>query len=144
MAHAPSPTLRSRFRFFAKIPRVTPVACCSGPSTSGYEAAAEFQSEVDAEIVVVLAKAPCPERSRLEDWFWGADAVPFFLEVHDELKIMEDSFLAQDTVHQFLCLHLPQWGSREGVYGGPPGGEDNCGASLARYLDAWLSLFGRS
>lgn len=112
----------------------------------------EFQSEADAEMVIVLAQAaksiglewtppPSPERSWLDDWFLGADPVPFFLEVHKELsKSWKAPFSPRTQYTSSSVLTTLRRESREGVYGGPPGGEGNCGASLARYLDAWLCL----
>ncbi|KAL0204612.1 hypothetical protein M9458_002630, partial [Cirrhinus mrigala] len=150
------PSLHSRAAFFTKKPRLTSTASCSGPSTSGYEAAAtcvegeqgemsdvlpgtspqtarpacspvkfsdDFDSSsqygpdllfeapwsvvVDAKMAAALQWAareirlewvplPCPEPSRLDDWFLGnnrdsrprSSPVPFLPDAYFHVSIL--------------------------------------------------------
>ncbi len=60
---------------------------------SSVVAAAELDQELTAKLGLEVNRPPCPEPSRLDDWFLGAGRssqprsapVPFFLEVHEEL-----------------------------------------------------------
>ena len=87
--------------------------------------------ESDPEMAAMLARAaasvgltwnppPCPEPSRLDDWYLGAGRagsqraapVPFFPEVHDEIV----------DVDSLLLPHHFRWRGSEGIRGHPPSG----------------------
>ncbi len=117
-------------------------------STSGRSAVPDS----DPEMVAMLARAaesvglewrppPCPEPSRLDDWFLGVaragsqgpTPVPFFPEVHDELtETWTAPFTARNRSSGSSSLATLDGGAAWGYTEGPAGGAIGCDAIVSK------------
>ncbi len=143
LAHLPTTRCRSLHRRVSRSFWRERFGCAAAPAV--------VMPESDLEVTAMLSRAakrvglewrkpPCPEPSRLDDWFLGVACAgsqcpapgATLPDVHKELTGRGRHLLLPET-DQLTPPPSPPSVVQLGVYGGPPGGAFSCDASVSLY-----------